>query len=46
MHCALRAAAGKMHAELLALEAGITEHLDVGEAGDPEYWAAVLRQRP
>ena len=38
------AAAGKTHAELLALEAGITERLDAGEAGDPEYWAAVLRR--
>ena len=44
MHPALRAAAGKTHAELLALEAGITERLDAGEAGDPEYWAAVLRR--
>lgn len=43
-HYGLRAAAGKTHAELLALEAGITERLDAGEAGDPEYWAAVLRR--
>ena len=36
--------AGKTHAELAALEAGITAQLDSGDAGDPEYWAAVLRR--
>lgn len=36
--------AGKRHSELVALEAGINEQLDSGEAADPEYWAAVLRR--
>ncbi len=37
-------AAGKTHAELAALEAGIMDQLDAGAAADPEYWAAVLRR--
>jgi hypothetical protein len=36
--------AGKSHAELTALERGITEQLDSGDAADPDYWAAVLRR--
>jgi hypothetical protein len=36
--------AGKGLGELATLEAGIHQQLDLGEAADPEYWAAVLKR--
>jgi hypothetical protein len=35
---------GKTYEQLRDLERGITDQLDSAEAGDPEYWAAVLRR--
>ncbi|KAK9864995.1 hypothetical protein WJX84_010006 [Apatococcus fuscideae] len=35
---------GKRHAELQELEASIESQLRTGDAGDPEYWGAVLKR--
>ena len=36
------ATAGKSHVELERLEHDITRRLEAGDAGDPEFWGAVL----